>query len=106
MPMQSGPRWNKILLSLEEAEELMKKSILKIRLGKPGNWAWGRGAPGRGPAEVESYGNTREGQDEGIKQRETMLPLLKYDIDQAWRRLNFLLGKEPFSAPGASRGER
>jgi hypothetical protein len=34
MKLKSSPRWNKNLLSCEEAEEILKKTTLQIRLGK------------------------------------------------------------------------
>jgi len=53
-------------------------------------------------AEVNSYrGNRRRGVDGDPEQRETLLRLLKYDIDQTWRQLNRYLGEEPLSMPGA-----
>jgi hypothetical protein len=48
-------------------------------------------------AEVDSYGGTWTAcVDDEIKRRETILRVVKFDIDQAWRILNSLVGKEPF----------
>ncbi|MDZ7392521.1 MAG: hypothetical protein ONB25_06485 [candidate division KSB1 bacterium] len=48
--------------------------------------------------DAASYGQAWQAHmDEEINLRETMLRMRKYDIDQAWRRLNLLLGKEPFA---------
>jgi hypothetical protein len=50
---------------------------------------------GRIGQEIESYGPV-PGLDEEMAGRESIISALKYDIDQAWRELNWLVGREPF----------